>query len=241
MTPRRPLILHRFLAAALVLCILPLTTLAADTSAPIKIATIGSGHLGGTIGELLARAGHPVFFSSRHPEELKSLVAESGPNARAGTVEDAIRFADVILLAVPYSAVPEVGRDYGKQLAGKVILDACNPIPRRDGKMAEAALEKGSGVATSEYIPGASVVRAFSNQSYKVFASEAHRPAPQLAVPLAGDDRRALGIAVQLVRDAGFEPVVVGDLTKSKEFDVGSRLFVKPMTAKQLRQALGMQ
>jgi len=241
MTPRRPTTLHRLLATALVLCLLPLTTQAADTSGPIKVATIGAGHIGGTIGELLARAGHPVFFSSRHPEELKSLVEESGPNTQAGTVEQAIRFSNVILLAVPYSAMPEISRDYGKQLAGKIILDAGNPIPQRDGKMAEAALQKGSGIATSEYLPSASVVRAFSNQSYKVFASEAHRPAPQLAVPLAGDDRRALDVAVQLVKYAGFEPVVVGDLSRSKEFDVGSRLFVKPMTAKELRQALGMQ
>jgi len=241
MTPRRPTSLHRLLAAALVLCILPLTTQAADTNGPIKIATIGAGHIGGTIGGLLAKAGHPVFFSSRHPKELKSLVKETGPNTQAGTVEQAIRFSNVILLAVPYKAMPEISRDYGKQLAGKIILDAGNPIPQRDGKMAEVALKKGSGVATSEYLPGASIVRAFSNQSYKVFASEAHRPAPKLAVPLAGDDRHALDIAVQLVKDAGFDPVIVGDLTKSKEFDVGSKLFVKPMTAKQLRQTLGIQ
>lgn len=234
--------LRNLLSTLLILCTLPFTAQAAhNTARPLKIATIGAGHIGGTIGGLLAEAGHPVFFSSRHPEELTSLVEKYSPNARAGTVEEAIDFADVILLAVPYKAMPQISRDYADALKGKIILDAGNPIPQRDGKMAEAALQKGSGVATAEYLPGASIVRAFSNQSYKVFASEAHRPAPQLAVPLAGDDRRALDVAVQLVKDAGFEPVVVGDLSRSKEFDVGSRLFVKPMTAKELRQALGMQ
>ena len=233
--------MHRLLAAALLICILPFTTQAAGTAQPLKIATIGAGHIGGTIGGLFAEAGHQVFFSSRHPEELKPLVKKYSPNARAGTVEQAIKFADVILLAVPYKAMPQIGREYGKQLAGKIVLDAGNPIPARDGEMAEEALKQGTGIATAEYLPGARVVRAFSNQSYLVFASEAHRPDPKLAVPLAGDNREALNVAARLVRDAGFEPVIVGGLAKSKEFDYRSKLFVKPMTAKELRKALGME
>ncbi len=80
-------------------------------SGPPKIGVIGSGRLGGTVGTLLAKAGHPVMFSSRHPDELKKLVEDAGPNASAGTVEQAAAFGDVILIAVPYSALPQVGRD----------------------------------------------------------------------------------------------------------------------------------
>src|SRR5689334_9505614 len=99
----------------------------AQTSRPMKIGFIGSGNIGGTIGELFAKAGHQVLFSSRKPEELKVLVARVGPNARAGTVKEAIVFAEVIFLGVPYSAMPQIAQDYGKDLAGKIVLDAGNP------------------------------------------------------------------------------------------------------------------
>ena len=88
-------------------------------SGPLKIGVIGSGRLGGAIGTLLAKAGHPVMFSSRHPDELKKLVEDAGPNAGAGTVEQAAAFGDVILIAVPYSALPQVGRDNAKALVGR--------------------------------------------------------------------------------------------------------------------------
>jgi predicted dinucleotide-binding enzyme len=233
--------MRRCMAAILFLFALPFAAQAAGNGTALKIATIGAGNIGGTIGGLFAQAGHQVFFSSRHPEELQPLVKKYSPNARAGTVEEAIQFADVILLAVPYKAMPQISKDYGRALAGKIVLDAGNPIPARDGPMAEEALKKGTGVATAEYLPGARIVRAFSSESYRVFASEAHRPAPRLAVPLAGDDQEALAVAAHLVRDAGFEPVIVGDLNKGREFDFRSKLFVKPMTAKELREALNLK
>src|SRR5580658_8107181 len=78
--------------------------LAAD--APLKIAMIGAGRMGGALGTAFVKAGHPVMFSARHPEELKDLVAAAGPNARAGTVKEAAAFGDVVALVVPYSAMP---------------------------------------------------------------------------------------------------------------------------------------
>src|SRR4029079_4008414 len=153
-----------------------------QTSRPMKIGFIGSGNIGGTIGELFAKAGHEVFFSSRNPGELKDLVTRSGPKARAGTVKEAIAFGDVIFLGVPYSAMPQISQDYGKDLAGKIIIDAGNPSVRRDGAMAEAAIARGAGVATAEYLPKSRIVRAFNSINYKVFASEAHRTGDRLAV-----------------------------------------------------------
>ena len=99
----------------------------------LKIGVIGSGHIGGTIGGLWVKAGHPVLFSSRHPEELKDLVAGLGALAQAGTVEQAIAFGDVLFIAVPYGALPQIGRDYGAALKGKIVLDACNAVAARDG------------------------------------------------------------------------------------------------------------
>src|SRR5215469_9434848 len=90
--------------------------------APLKIATIGAGNEGGALGTIFAKLGHPVMFSSRHPEQLKDLVAAAGPNARAGSVADAIAFGDIVFLVVPYSAVEQIGRDYGKALAAKPLV-----------------------------------------------------------------------------------------------------------------------
>jgi len=209
-----------------------------QTSKPMKIGFIGSGNIGGAIGELMARAGHEVFFSSRNPDNLKPLVARVGPRARAGTPKEAIAFADVIFLGVPYSSMPQIGQDYAAALKGKIVLDAGNPNPRRDGPIAEAAVAKGAGIATAEHLPGARIVRAFNQLNNKVFLSQAHRAGDKVAVPLAGDDAAALAVASQLVRDAGFEPVVVGPLAAGKSFDSSQPIFLKTMTARELREAL---
>ena len=113
--------------AALLLAVLPLSTFAQGAgAAKLKIGVIGAGHIGGTVGSLWVKAGHPVLFSSRHPEELKDLVAGLGPLAHAGTVDQAIVFGNVIFMAVPYGALPQIGQNYGTALKGKIVLDAEN-------------------------------------------------------------------------------------------------------------------
>jgi len=209
-----------------------------QTARPMKIGFIGSGNIGGAIGELLARAGHEVLFSSRNPDGLKPLVARVGPRARAGTPREAIAFGDVVFLGVPYSSMAQIGQDYAAALKGKIVLDAGNPNPRRDGAAAEAAVAKGAGVATAEHLPGARVVRAFNQLNFKVFMSETHRAGARVAVPLASDDAEALAVASRLVTDAGFEPVVVGNLAAGKSFDSSQPLFLKPLTARELRDTL---
>lgn len=209
-----------------------------QTSRPMKIGFIGSGNIGGAIGELLAKAGHEVFFSSRNPDNLKPLVARVGSRARAGTPRDAIAFGDVVFIGVPYSSMAQIGQDYAAALKGKIVLDAGNPNVRRDGPAAQAAVDKGAGIATSEHLPGARIVRAFNQLNFKVFLSEAHRAGDKVAVPLAGDDKEALTVASRLVTDAGFEPVVVGSLAAGKSFDSSQPIFLKAMTARELRAAL---
>src|SRR5437764_14751964 len=127
----------------------PLRALAqAPGAEKLRIGVIGSGHIGGTIGSLWVKAGHPVLFSSRHPEELKELVAGLGARARNGTVSEAISFGDVIFLAVPYGAYPQLGKDYGDALRGKIVLDAGNAVPARDGAIAEEVERDGIGVTS---------------------------------------------------------------------------------------------
>ncbi|MBP0495987.1 NADPH-dependent F420 reductase [Pararoseomonas indoligenes] len=204
------------------------------------VGIIGSGRLGGTVGTLLARAGHPVLFSSRHPERLKELVEAAGPNARAGLPAEAAAFGEALLVAVPYGALPDVGKELGAALRGKVVLDACNAVVARDGAVGQAAIERGIGLASAEHLPGARVVRAFNTLGSRVLAEQAHRAGAPVAIPLAGDDAAALEAAAALVRDAGFDPVIVGPLARAPEFAMGARGYGQAVTAPELRQILGL-
>ena len=205
----------------------PLTALAANlpSGKALKIATIGAGHIGSTLGTLWVKAGHPVMFSSRHPEELKGLVGGLGPLARAGTPDQAIAFADVVLLAVPYRVMKQISQDYGKALATKVlVLDATNPIVSRDGEIATWAREKGAGLASAELLPGARIVRAFNAIGYARLPEFAGRQGPRTGMPMAGDDPKAIELASMLVREVGLEPVVIGPLAMGRHLIPGTPL-----------------
>jgi predicted dinucleotide-binding enzyme len=209
-------------------------------AANLRIGIIGSGHIGGTIGGLWVKAGHPVMFSSRHPEELKDLVAGLGPLAQAGTVAQAIDFGNALLVAVPYGALPQIGRDNGSALKGKIVLDACNAVSSRDGAIADEVEHNSIGVTSQKYLAGARLVRAFNTMSYMIFAREANRPAPRLAIPIAGDDADAVQVASALVRDAGFDPVVVGKLADARRFQRGEPGYGQAVSAAELRQKLSL-
>ncbi len=213
-----------------------------NNAAKLRIGVIGSGHIGGTIGGLWVKAGHPVLFTSLHPEELKDMVAALGALAQAGTVDQAIAFGDAIFIAVPYGALPQIGRDYGAALAGKIVLDAGNAVTARDGAAIVEEVERnGIGVTSQKYLPGARLVRAFNTLNYKILASEANRPDPKLAIPIAGDDPQAVQVAAELVRDAGFDPVVVGKLKDASRFQQGAPGYGQQVTAAELKQKLSLE
>ena len=204
----------------------------------LRIGTIGAGRLGGTVGELWLRAGHPVMFSARNLEESKALAARLGPPAEAGSVAEAIAFGDVVFLAVPYGAMPEIGREHGAALKGKIVLDAGNAVATRDGAIADEVNREGIGLTSQKYLPGARLVRAFNTIGYTILAREAGRPDPKLPIPIAGDDADALAVAAGLVRDAGFEPVLAGSLAEARRFQRGAPGYGPSANAAELRQRL---
>jgi len=211
---------------------------AAETKKRMRIGVIGSGRIGGTLGGLFAKAGHEVMFSDRDPEQAKQAAAGAGANARTGSAKEAAAFGDAVLIAVPYAALPSIAKEVGAELKGKVLIDPNNPIPNRDGDMAVAAKEKGAAISTAAMFPGARTFRAFNAIGFATFQKEAHRAPPRLAVPVAADDASALKIGMQLVEDAGFEPVAVGTLAQSRIFDLGAPAG-GARTAAELRKILG--
>lgn len=206
----------------------------------LRIGVIGSGNIGGTIGGLWVKSGHPVMFSSRHPDELKDMVAKLGSLAQAGSVEQAMAFGAVLFIAVPYGAIPQIGRDYSAGMKGKIMLDACNAVLARDGAIADEVEQNGIGATSQKYLAGARIVRAFNTMSYMTFAREAHRPDPKLAIPIAGDDTQAVQTAAGLVRDAGFDPVVVGNLAEARRFQRGQPGYGQPVSAVELKKILSL-
>jgi predicted dinucleotide-binding enzyme len=193
---------------------------AARADAPdskLKIGVIGSGRVGGTLGSVWAKAGHPVMFSSLDLEADKKLAASVGSNARAGSTREAAQFGDVLLVSVPYTALPALGRDLGDILKGKIVIDTSNPIVARDGDMAVAAREKGAGISSQEFLPGARIVRAF-NAIGSARMGEAHKDKGKVGMPIAGDDQKAIETASGLVREIGYEPVLVGTLASMGKF-----------------------
>jgi 8-hydroxy-5-deazaflavin:NADPH oxidoreductase len=210
----------------------------AKKSSSTRIGIIGSGNIGSTVGTLWVKAGHQVLFSSRNPENLKQLVDGLGPLARAGTVREALTFGDAALIAVPYGAYPQIGRDYAEELAGKIVLDAGNAVPSRDGEISKEARELGIGLTSAKYLPKARIVRAFNTLNYSVLASNAHRQGERMAIPIAGDDKEALALASILIRDAGFDPVIIGSLQSAKLFAQGGPLYGQQITAKEMQLRL---
>lgn len=235
-------------AGAAVMLGIALSPLAASaqpaTGAPSKVGIIGAGREGGALGALLVKAGHPVMFSSRHPEELKSLADSLGPLAKTGTVAEAIDFGDVVMIVVPYSAMAGIGHDFAPALAKKqAVIDVSNPIARRDGADLVKSVNDagGAGLAAAKILPGARIVRAFNAIGSTKLGADAHRAGEPVGVPIAGDDPSAIAVTSALIRQMGFEPVLIGGLAKGKYLVPGTPLGGEhtPAQIKEIAAGLG--
>ena len=212
----------KVVAGGLMLAGLPLAA-RAQASGKTKIGVVGSGRVGSALGGVWVKKGHEVMFSSRNLENDKALAAKLGPNARAGTPREAAAFGEVLLVSVPYGSLPDVGKDLKELLKGKVVIDTCNPVPGRDGEIAEWARKKGAGIASAELLPGARLVRAFNAVGAGRMGS-VHQEPGRVGMPIAGDDAKAIEAASRLIRDIGFEPVLVGGLAMGKYLMPGTPL-----------------
>ena len=157
-----------------------------------KIGIIGSGNIGGTLGQHFAKAGHHVMFSSRNPDQLRPLVEQSGDKASVGTIEEAFIFGEVVLFAFPFGRVPEVAEKVG-DAKGKIIIDANNYYPGRDGDLpGEEMKEKGllESEWTASYFPGAHIVKAFNTIYFKRLETKAFAERNRLGVVYTAQDEQ---------------------------------------------------
>jgi predicted dinucleotide-binding enzyme len=206
----------------------------------LHIGIIGAGNMGAPLGLGFAAAGHQVMWASRSPEELMELVQQAAPRASAGYADAAAYFGDVVVLAVPPSAIPGLGRDIGELLRGKIVIDITNPRADRDGEITNEWLEMGTGEAMAEYLPGTRFVKAFNTVIPRFFENPVV-DGVRVGVPIASDDVQAADVVADLVRDMGLEPVYAGPLARAKDFDRGSPIWVTGAGAAEIRETLGLR
>jgi predicted dinucleotide-binding enzyme len=139
---------------------------------------------------------------------------------------------------VPYDALPQLGRDLQDAIRGKIVLDACNAWP--GSNLARQAEAEGVGQTSVKLLPGARLVRAFSAVDATAVEASFKGHGDKLGIPIAGDDPETVQLAAQLVRDAGCEPVIVGNLAAGKKFERGNPGFRANTTPAKLRQLLGI-
>jgi NADPH-dependent F420 reductase len=195
----------------------------------MKIAIIGAGNVGGTLGKRWARAGHEVAFGARDPADAKvaALVRESGPSARAASVPQAARDADVVVLTVPWDSAQEALASAG-DLMGKVLIDATNPVAMtpdglRQGPVIGATTSAGEQVA--RWAAGARVVKAFNTTGWPNMADPRYG-SQGLSMLLCGDDAEARKVTADLARQLGFEPVDVGPLRSARYLEAVAMLWI---------------
>jgi predicted dinucleotide-binding enzyme len=203
----------------------------------MKIGIIGAGHVGGTLTRRLTALGHDVTVAnSRGPQSLAEFAGETG--ATAGTIETAAKNADVVMLAVPLRAVPTLPAD---AFRGRLVVDAGNYYPRRDGDIAEIADRSlSSSRWTAELLPDTRVVKAFNTmQADHLF--QGGRPAgdnARLALPVAADDADAKRVVMTIVDEMGFDPVDAGTLDESWRQQPDTPVYLADRDAAGVRGAL---
>jgi hypothetical protein len=204
----------------------------------MRIGIVGSGNIGRTAAAHLLRAGHEVAISnSRGPASLADLVAELGEGARASTVEEAARFGEVVLEAIPFGAYDSLPAD---ALAGRIVVSAANYYPDRDGEVDLDGRTQTELVA--DHLADARVVKGFNTMYWETLRDEARPDAPldeRLVLFLAGDDPEAKTVVADLVEQIGFAPVDVGGLAESHRIEPGQPLYNEPMTPPEARTKLG--
>ena len=199
----------------------------------MDIGVIGAGNIGANAARLFAGAGHRVAIAnSRGPETLVDLVSEIGENAMAATVEEAAGFGEVVFEAIPFERYEELPVG---PLEGKVLVDASNYYPGRDGEVDLGGL--GSSEVIARHLPGTRVVKAFNTMHYETLRTEGGREDP-LVLFVAGDDEEAKAVVLRLVREIGFAPVDVGTLADGRKQEPGTPIYDKPMTEDEAREAL---
>ena len=196
----------------------------------MKIAIIGAGNVGRSLASNAARAGHEVVISDRDPEEAAEL-AGSVHGTPTGDPKQAVAQAEIVVLAVPFASVEELARTIAGGIAGKVVVDATNPLkPTYDGLTTEGGPSGAERIQS--WLPGAKVVKAFNT----IFAAKQADPVVDgepVDALIAADDQNARDKVIALAGSMGFRPVDAGVLARAKELEAMAFLIISLQVSKR--------
>jgi predicted dinucleotide-binding enzyme len=211
-----------------------------NTIRAMHIGILGSGHIGATAARLFLAAGHHVTLAnSRGPETLRDLVSELGPNAAAGTAEEAAKGADVVLIAVPLKEYVNLPKG---ELRGKIAIDAMNYYPNRDGKI--SSLDRGertSSELVAAHLEGTRLVKAFNTIWFEHLKTKGDTSKPleeRRIIPISGDDAEAKQVVAGLVEELGFAPYDMGSLKDSALQQPDTPIYNNDVTLREAREIL---
>ena len=193
------------------------------------VGFVGGGRIVESVARLGVAAGHRVVVSdTRGPEALRALVAELGPLLSAATFEQAAEAGEIVMVRIPFDAYQSIPVE---PIAGKVVLDACNYDPRRDGPIAD--LDAGrltSSDLMQRYLRGSRVVKVFNNILARHLRSLArpHGAAGRSALPIAGDDDQAKAAVTAFLDSIGYDAVDAGSLAESWRQEPGTPVYRSP-------------
>jgi predicted dinucleotide-binding enzyme len=180
------------------------------------IAVIGTGHVGGALGPQFAKLGHRVIYGSREPQrqDVQALVARTAGDAAAMLPAEAAGEADIVVVAVPWSAAEQVVKGLG-DLSGKIIIDPTNATRQGADGYREHAVETSAGQMIQGWAPQAKVVKAFNTLNYRTMAEPSLAGGP-VTIPIAGNDADAKAAVADLAKGIGFDAVDVGPIRFAK-------------------------
>lgn len=201
----------------------------------MKIAVIGTGNVGRTLGVSWANKGHQLIFGSRdpHSEKVKEILAAAGPNANAAGIAEAGAVADVIVLATPWDILPQIVETLG-DVAGKIVVDATNPIG--PGFQLAVGTTTSGAEQVAGWAKGARVVKAFNTTGWENMADPIYHGEP-ITMFICGDDAAAKTAVAGLAEDLGFEVADSGPLATARYLEPLAMIWIHlAIVQKQGRQ-----
>jgi NADPH-dependent F420 reductase len=198
----------------------------------MNIAVIGTGNVGRTLGARWANLGHQVVFGTRDSarEEVQKLVESTGKNSSAGSPQDAVAGAEVLVLAIPWAVTRQTIETLG-DLKGKIVVDCTNPVA--PGIKLAVGKSTSGGELVAAWTKGAHVVKAFNSTGWENMADPAYQGQPSLML-ICGDDERAKVVVAGLAESLGFEAVDLGPLDAARLLEPFALVWIRLAMAQGL-------
>ncbi|MDQ6787751.1 MAG: NAD(P)-binding domain-containing protein [Acidobacteriota bacterium] len=210
----------------------------------MKIGIIGAGNIGANAAKLFAEAGHEVAIAnSRGAETLKDVVEEIGERAQAASIEDAVKFGEIVFISIPFGKYKTLPADI---FQGKIVVDSNNYYTDRDGQFEELdSGERTSSELLQEHLKGAKIVKAFNTIWFEHLKTLGNTDLPlenRRVIFVAGDDSEVKKRVSDLIEEIGFAAYDTGSLREGgKNQEPNTAIYNQNITPSEAAAILGSE